>query len=622
MRFNLPCSHLKMRYLGIVFGLLQWAFVPTTICAESAPANTSVVIKAGSGFAVNKNGYILTASHVIPDKGEITVYSSTYPEGLSAKVIKVDRILDLAILKVNETTKPLSIAKWSTVPNGLLIFSLGYPTPDILGRDLKITSGLINALEGIDKRPGLLQFSAPIQSGNSGGPIVSSDLNVIGVIQGKFDSTVRSNNSLQNVNLAIQSKIVEEFLTAAKVEFSSKAFNSNLVKPSQVVYAESEASLFMVLVSDKSPPSAEKKINIDDNIRILLGSLPKADQPKLFGAFKVGFDRLLDIGREQMLIKSSSIQKIDGNSQVVKFESILSLNKPKLYEDQQKYSSLIMSSQYDCVNQSIMITRKEYKEDLFGTGKTIVSLSKKDGSPNDFKPFKSENINTFILRTACENLPVVAKEKNSPVIAGNISTPSNPARTLNLVEPYEQKIQAPLPSSETKSSTQAKLEQPNNINFEVAEKKSEPLKNLDETSNMVKDTLVVKPQNEINSEADLDKIRDQINLWKSAWAQKNIQQYIQMYSATYAPEGKSHQEWLDQRTIRINKAARIEILLEDIKIKKQGQKYIVSFVQNYSSDQLKEKSSKTLEWEKEGSQQIGNKLDQWVIVREISQTIR
>jgi hypothetical protein len=191
-----------------------------------------------------------------------------------------------------------------------------------------------------------------------------------------------------------------------------------------------------------------------------------------------------------------------------------------------------------------------------------------------------------------------------------------------LVEPYEQKIQAPLPLSETKSSTQAKLEQPNNINFEVAEKKSEPLKNLDETSNMVKDTLVVKPQNEINSEADLDKIRDQINLWKSAWAQKNIQQYIQMYSATYAPEGKSHQEWLDQRTIRINKAARIEILLEDIKIKKQGQKYIVSFVQNYSSDQLKEKSSKTLEWEKEGSQQIGNKLDQWVIVREISQTIR
>ena len=622
MRFNFPYSPLKMRYLGIVFGLLQWVFVPPAFCAENEPTNTSsVVVKAGSGFAVNKNGYILTASHVIPEKGEITVYSSTYPKGLSAKVITVDRTLDLAILKVNEATKPLSIAKWPTVPNGLLIFSLGYPTPDILGRDLKITSGLINALEGIDKRPGLFQFSAPIQSGNSGGPIVSSDLNVIGVIQGKFDSTVRNNN-LQNVNLAIQSKIIEEFLTTAKVEFISKTFNPNLVKPSQVVYAESEASLFMVLVSDKSPPSAEKKVNIDDNIRILLGSLPKADQPKLFGAFKVGFDRLLDIGREQMLIKSSSIQKMEGNPQVVRFESILSLNKPKLYEDQQKYSSLIMNSQYDCVNKSIMITRKEYKEDLFGIGKTIVSLSKKDGSPNDFTPFKSENINTFILRTACENLPVVAREKNSPVIAGSISTPSSTTQTLNLAEPTEQKIQAPLPTSETKSITQAKLEQPNNINFEVAEKKSDPLKTLDETSNMVKDTVVVKPQNETNSEADLDKIRDQINLWKSAWAQKNIQQYIQMYSVNYAPEGKSHQEWLDQRTIRINKAARIEILLEDIKIKKQGQKYIVSFVQNYSSDQLKEKSSKTLEWQKEVNQQIGNKLDQWVIVREISQTIR
>ncbi len=622
MQFNKPHSPSKMRYLAFVLVLFQWAFVSHAIGAESESVGTSVIVKAGSGFAVNKNGYILTAGHVIPDKGEITVYSSAYPKGLSAKVIKIDRTLDLAILKVNEITKPLSIAKWSTVPNGLVIFSLGYPTPDILGRDLKITSGLINALEGIDKRPGLFQFSAPIQIGNSGGPVVSSDLNVIGVIQGKFDSSVRNSSNLQNVNLAIQTKIIEEFLTTANIDFTSKAFNPNVVKPSQVVYAESEASLFMVLVRDKSAPNTDKKVNIDENIRVLLGVLPKADQPKLFGAFKVGFDKLLDIGREQILIKSSSIQKVEGSSQVVKFESVLSLNKPKLYEDQQKYSSLIMSSQYDCVNQTIMITRKEYKEDLFGTGKTIVSLSKKEGSPNDFKPFKSENINTFILRTACENLPVVAKEKASPVIAGTTSIPSNSSQVVSAVEPVEQKVQPLTSASESKSSLQAKLEQPNNINFEVTEKKSEPLKALDDTSNMVKDVVVTKPQNETNSETDLDKIRGLLNTWKSAWAEKNIQLYIKMYSATYAPEGKAHQEWLDQRTLRINKATRIEILLEDIKIQKQGQKYIVSFVQNYTSGQLKEKSTKTLEWAEEGSQQIGSKSDQWVIVREVSQTIR
>ena len=620
MQFQFLQLRMMSRSLFLLLGLIHFVFVQNVVSAENTNNNSSIIVKAGSGFAVNKNGYILTASHVIPEGSNIKVYSSAYPNGINANVVKVDRSLDLALLKIDQQTKPISIAKWSTVPNGLLIFSLGYPSPDILGRELKITSGLINALEGIDKRPGLFQFSAPIQMGNSGGPIISSDLNVVGLTQGKFDSASGNRNNLQNVNLAIQSKVIEEFLLAEKIEFNLKAFNPNLVKPSQVVYSESEASLFMVVASVKGASKTDKKINIDDNIRVLLGTLSKDDKPKLFGAFKVGFDRLLDIGREQIMIKSSSIQKLEGNSQIVKFDSILSLNKPRLYEDQQSYLSLIMTSQYDCVNQAIMITRKEFKEDLFGTGKTIAALSKKEGSPNDFKPFKSENINTFILRTACENLPVVANEKTN--LATNDSA-STEARSQSGNDSVNQENQARMQSAKAQLNNVAKLEQPNNINFSVTENQSESIKTMDETNNMVKEALVIKPETLVKTDTEQELIRNSLNHWKMAWAEKNIDKYLQSYSITYAPEGKTHQEWLDQRIQRIKKAGRIEITIEEIKIQKQDQRYSSVFVQHYSSDLLKEKVIKTLEWEKvTDTQQTKNVSDKWVIVRETSQPIR
>jgi hypothetical protein len=631
----------------IVVSLVLLPFFPINIAtaAENTQLTNTISSKVGTGFAINKNGYILTVSHVILDTSDIVVYSNLYPKGIPANLVKIDRTLDLALLKINEPTQPLSIAKWPSVPNGLLIFSLGYPTPEILGKELKITSGLINALEGIDKKPGLFQFSAPIQKGNSGGPIVSPDVNVIGITQGKFESDTRQkSDTLQNVNLAIQSKIIEDFLSSSQVEFTLKTFNPDTLKPSQTVYTDSERSIFLVISTDTNSQKTNKTFSVDENIRKLLATLAKDGQPKLFGAYKVGFDKLLDIGREQLLIKSSSISQIPGNSQVVKFDSILSLSKARLYDGQQNYSSIIMSSQYDCVNQAIMITRKEYKEDVFGTGKTIVALLKKEGVPDEFKPFKSENINTFILRTVCDNLPIIVKEDinqvpNSAIAsqAKNSNSNASNAMTNHTGDSNEPAKKVGINLAEKILPNVASLAIPKNTAFNFQVSPAEPIKSLDVSNaenNMTKETLKLeviqetsaKEPSQITDEtSEREILMSLIRDWQTAWSKKDIQKYISMYSPSYGIDTLTHQNWVKQRTQRITNRTKIDIQIEDIKIVKQGNKFVCSFIQTYTSDSFKEKSRKILEWEKyvsseknDGRHQL---IDHWVIVRETSHAL-
>ena len=127
--------------------------------------------------------------------------------GWRGKVVKVNKKFDLALIKIDTVTKANPIATWNTVPNGLEIFAFGFPNPSIQGRELKITSGLVNSLEGLTTKAGVFQFSAPIQRGNSGGPVVGSDGTVIGLISGKLEGRSDQSNSetLQNVNFAVRS---------------------------------------------------------------------------------------------------------------------------------------------------------------------------------------------------------------------------------------------------------------------------------------------------------------------------------------------------------------------------------------------------------------------------------
>jgi len=165
----------------------------------------SVVKKwSGTGFALN-NGYIVTNNHVVEDSDSVIVrgvkgdINQAYP----ATIIGVDKNNDLALIKISDSAfsgfGEIPYAITSTMSEvGEDVYVLGYPMISTMGNEIKLTNGIINSKTGFQGDVSLYQISAPIQPGNSGGPLFNKQGNIIGVISAKHSDA-------ENVGYAIKS---------------------------------------------------------------------------------------------------------------------------------------------------------------------------------------------------------------------------------------------------------------------------------------------------------------------------------------------------------------------------------------------------------------------------------
>jgi serine protease Do len=127
--------------------------------------------KYGTGFFVSEQGHILTNNHVAEGCGVLTVHSST-GEQQQARLVRADKTNDLALL-ITEM-KPSSIAEFQPDVNiGEKVFAFGYPLVGFLSPSGTFTDGSISSLAGILDDTRMLQISAPVQPGNSGGPLLN-----------------------------------------------------------------------------------------------------------------------------------------------------------------------------------------------------------------------------------------------------------------------------------------------------------------------------------------------------------------------------------------------------------------------------------------------------------------
>jgi len=135
----------------------------------------------GSGFVVTSDGYIVTNNHVIDKASSITV---TLDDGtqVPAKLVGADPKNDLAVLKV-KPTKPLATVAWGdsdTLRVGDQVLAIGNP----FGIGTTVTAGIVSA-RGRDLNSGpyddFIQIDAPINRGNSGGPLVDAEGRVVGI---------------------------------------------------------------------------------------------------------------------------------------------------------------------------------------------------------------------------------------------------------------------------------------------------------------------------------------------------------------------------------------------------------------------------------------------------------
>lgn len=149
-------------------------------------------IGLGSGFIVSKDGIIVTNSHVIgaAHKCEIKVGDKVFPETF---LIKNLPDIDMAILKIDaEGLSPLVIGDSDDLISGQFIVALGNP----LGLEQSVSSGIISAIRS-SRDLKLIQLTAPVSPGSSGGPVLNEFGEVVGI------ATIASFFMAQNVNFAV-----------------------------------------------------------------------------------------------------------------------------------------------------------------------------------------------------------------------------------------------------------------------------------------------------------------------------------------------------------------------------------------------------------------------------------
>ena len=114
------------------------------------------------------------------------------------------------------------------------------------------TLGNVTAVAGLGDDTRILQISAPVQPGNSGGPLLDYSGNVVGVVEGKLNAitvfTV-TNDLAQNVNFAIKANVVTNFLDANSVAYTSGSLASTALPTSEI--AERAKSLAVMIECNK-----------------------------------------------------------------------------------------------------------------------------------------------------------------------------------------------------------------------------------------------------------------------------------------------------------------------------------------------------------------------------------
>ena len=205
---------------------------PPTLAFSSIPVASMVdrenAITTGTGFFVNEAGELLTAAHVLRDC--LLVEAKHDGAVLPATVRARSDLLDLAVVGTGKpVARHLPFREAGDIVLGEPVTNVGFPLQSILAASPNLTRGNVSSRGALAGAAGQFQFSAPIQPGSSGGPVVSDGGEVLGVTVATLNVSrlIESGALPQNVNFALEGRYATMFLKKNEVAFSTRPANPN-----------------------------------------------------------------------------------------------------------------------------------------------------------------------------------------------------------------------------------------------------------------------------------------------------------------------------------------------------------------------------------------------------------
>ena len=172
-------------------------------------------VSQGTGFLITDNGYIVTNAHVLFNAHFANIHTSNN-QVHSAKLVDFDSNMDIALLKIPGSFSSLSLGDSSDVKIGEKVIAIGNP----LGLSFTVTEGIISAVdrEGVNELPFYFQTDVSLNPGNSGGPLINTRGEVIGINNFKISGA-------ENIGFALEINHAIETIN----EITLKSLNKTIV---------------------------------------------------------------------------------------------------------------------------------------------------------------------------------------------------------------------------------------------------------------------------------------------------------------------------------------------------------------------------------------------------------
>jgi len=221
----------------------------TTISKDNPSAQATSSLATGTAWQIS-NTYLVTSNHVIAGANSIAIMVNAN-DIRTAEVVSNDISNDIAIIKIQGvplTTPPLTLApKQSKL--GSKVSIIGFPHPDILGPKIQASSGEISGFGGISNDPRYYQISAPVQLGNSGGPLLNQQGEVIGLVSSKLNelNMLKERGELpQNINFAIKSSYIQALIDSTEISLAKSVKKSGKIEDA---ISQDKNSVFLIITS-------------------------------------------------------------------------------------------------------------------------------------------------------------------------------------------------------------------------------------------------------------------------------------------------------------------------------------------------------------------------------------
>lgn len=213
---------------------------------SSSPQKKKV---SGTCFLINSQGYLATNYHVIKNAKSINIrgINENYNTSVPAEVLQSDANNDIAILKLKNIYNRIAEIKfpfqYSKVAVGTEVYVLGYPLRASMGDEIKLTSGIVSSNSGFQGDITTYQISAPVQPGNSGGPVFDKQGNIIGIVSSKHIGT-------ENVSYAIKLSYLNNVLQSLPFDLNTNSVNKLSAFPFTSKVAEIKKFVYIIEVEE------------------------------------------------------------------------------------------------------------------------------------------------------------------------------------------------------------------------------------------------------------------------------------------------------------------------------------------------------------------------------------